>query len=325
MNHDIIVIAASAGGVETLRRLVELLPKNLSASVFITLHVSRMGTSVMPSILSRAGAMPACHPIEGAAIQRGMIYVAPPDHHLLLRAQSIHLSHGPKENGTRPAADPMFRSAARMFGGRVIGVVLSGMLDDGSAGLEAIKARSGITIAQDPATALFPDMPKNAIARGVVDHIAPIDELAPLLVQLVQTPSANAEPMSRTLEVETNMADLDLSILERDAQRGNPTDFTCPDCGGVLRRLDSDGGNAHFRCHVGHAWATESLQTAQVERVEESLWAALRVLDENAKLVRNLHTDAVARDLDGIAQHYGERLQEISAHAAAIRDLLLAE
>ena len=182
--RDIVVVGASAGGVEAISRLVSGLPADFPAALFVTVHIPASTTSVLPHILDRAGPLEAVHPKDRDVIEPGKIYVAPPDHHLLLAPGRVRVVRGPTENGTRPAIDPMFRSAALSYRRRVIGVVLTGNLDDGTAGMIAIKRRGGATVAEDPADALFPSMPANAIACGVVDHIATLDDIPALLGQL---------------------------------------------------------------------------------------------------------------------------------------------
>ncbi|MCU0518702.1 MAG: chemotaxis protein CheB [Oscillatoria sp. Prado101] len=186
--HDIIVIAASAGGVEALTKLASGLPKNLPAALFVVLHIPPQADSVLPRILSRTGTLPASHPIDGQTIERGRIYVAPPDRHLLLGRGHIHLAKGPKENGHRPAADPLFRTAAQAYGRRVVGVVLSGNLQDGTAGLQAVKMRGGVAIAQNPAEALYSGMPRSACQNVAVDGVLPVSEIAAVLVRLASEP-----------------------------------------------------------------------------------------------------------------------------------------
>jgi len=197
--RDIVVVGASAGGVETLRQLVQTLPAGLPAAVFVTVHFPPQGASGRPRILSRCGALPAIHAAHGDAIVNGRIYVAPPDHHLLVHRDYIALARGPRENGNRPAVDPMFRSAAVAFGERVIGIVLSGMLDDGTAGALAIKRAGGVAIAQDPRDALFPSMPQCAIERARVDHVLPVSKIGAAVFQFVtEEMSTDAAGRSRT-------------------------------------------------------------------------------------------------------------------------------
>src|SRR5215207_239744 len=186
--HDIIVVGASAGGVEALSQLVASLPPDLPASVFIVLHIPAEGTSVLPRILNRAGPLPAIHPLDGQVIEKGHVYIAPPDHHLLIKQGYVELTRGPRDNGHRPSVDPLFRSAARAYGRRVVGVVLTGALDDGTAGLLAVGMRGGICVVQDPQDALYAGMPQSAIDNVEVDHVVPLAEMGELLMQLAQTP-----------------------------------------------------------------------------------------------------------------------------------------
>ena len=208
--HDIIVIGASAGGVEALRELAHGLPSNLPAAVFIVLHIPPGGPSRLPSILNQSGPRRARHAINGAAIERGQLYVAPPDHHLLVERERVRVVRGPKENRARPAADPLFRSAAHAYGTRVVGVVLSGSLDDGTAGLAAIKRRGGLTVAQDPEDALYPGMPRCARENVALDHCLPVAGIAPLLGRLasVQAKDDSVYPVPEILKVETKIARL---------------------------------------------------------------------------------------------------------------------
>lgn len=192
--HDIVVVGASAGGVETLVKLVEKLPADLPASVFVVLHIPAQNPSLMPEILSRSGRLKAVHPRDGEAIQQGCIYIAPPDLHLLVEQGHVHLLRGPKENRHRPAIDPLFRSAAAAYGPRVVGVVLTGSLDDGTAGLLAIKRLGGIAIVQDPADALYPSMPLNALEHVNVDYKLPVSEIGPLIAHLAYEPVGKELP-----------------------------------------------------------------------------------------------------------------------------------
>jgi two-component system chemotaxis response regulator CheB len=216
--HDIIVVAASAGGVETLCKLASGLPPDLPAAVFVVLHIPPHATSFLPSILSRAGPLPAAHPNDGQAIEHGRIYVAPPDSHLLVKRGHIHLGHGPRENGHRPAADPLFRTAARAYGPRVVGVVLSGNLDDGTAGLLAVKVRGGVAIVQDPSEALYSGMPASASENVAVDWVLPVSEMAALLARLALEPVEEkpAEAVSKDIEIESDMAELDIHPVRRN-------------------------------------------------------------------------------------------------------------
>jgi two-component system chemotaxis response regulator CheB len=321
--HDIIVIGASAGGVEALRELARGLPSNLPAAVFIVLHVPSAGPSLLPRILNQSGPLRASHAINGEAIERGRIYIAPPDHHLLLERGRVRVARGPKENRARPAADPLFRSAAHAYGTRVVGVVLSGSLDDGTAGLAAIKRRGGLTVAQDPEEALYPGMPRSARENVVLDHCLPIARIAPLLGQLASVPTKDdaVYPVPEILKVETRIARLEESEMEDVEKIGELSAFTCPECRGALWEL-RDGDLLRFRCHVGHAFSAESLLADQSEELENALWAALRSLEENAALARRMAARAGERNQTVSVTRFEENARRVEQHAAVIRQVL---
>jgi len=228
--HDIIVIGASAGGVETLMRLIGALPPDLPAAVFVVLHVTPHATSALPDILARSGPLPALHPVDGAAIRMGQVYVAPPDHHLLVEVGHVRVVRGPYENNHRPAVDPLFRTAARAYGPRVTGVVLLGMLDDGTSGLQAVKLRGGVAVVQDPADALFPGMPRSAVENVAVDWVLPLTGIAPMLALLAREGAVEEEDeaVSKSLNLESNIADFDLGAVEDDERPGRPSPSRVP-------------------------------------------------------------------------------------------------
>jgi len=324
IEHDIVVVGASAGGVEALTRLVADLPPDLPAAVFVVLHVPSYGTSVLPDILSRRGPLPACHPHDGQAIERGHIYIAPPDHHLVLQEGRIRLTRGPHENGVRPAVDVLFRSAARAFGPRTIGVILSGMLDDGTAGAQAIKMRGGRVMVQDPDDALFSGMPRSAAEHVAVDAVLPLPQIAPTLAQWTRepVPEARAEPpVPPGMETEVDMALFGPESLEGD-HPGTPSAFACPECHGVLWEIE-DGALQRYRCRVGHAYSPAVLLAEQSEALEDALWVALRAFEENAALAHRLEGRATARGHSLSAGHFAEQAQQAQQRAAIIRQALL--
>jgi two-component system chemotaxis response regulator CheB len=275
MNHDIVAIGASAGGVEVLLELVGELPADLAATVFVVVHQQPGHASALPELLSRRGALPAIHPLHGEAIQPGTIYVAPPDNHLQLRAGTVEVVRGPKDNGHRPAADVLFRTAAASYGSRVIGVVLSGYQDCGTAGMMSIKARGGLAVVQDPVTAIAAEMPRHVIERVAVDHVVHPLELPGLITRLVATPAGPTGEANRFIQQ-----------LE-GAEFGQRAEIVCPICSGVLTEAQP-GLFQHFRCHVGHAFTLESLVREQSEEMERVLWAAVRALEESAALARRV-------------------------------------
>lgn len=322
--HDIIVIGASAGGVEALTKLASGLPANLPAALFVVLHIPPQGASVLPSILSRAGPLPAAHPFDGQAIEHGRIYVAPPDSHLLVKRGHIQLAGGPRENGHRPAADPLFRTAARAYGPRVVGVVLSGNLDDGTAGLQAVKQRGGVAIAQEPGEALYSGMPHSACENVGVDWVLPVSEIAAVLVRLANEPVGEepAGAVSKDMEIESDMAELDMNAVRSNDRPGKPSQYACPECGGALWEL-SEGNLLRFRCRVGHAFSAETLLAEQSEALEEALWTALRALKESAALASRMA--GRARDLrqTRTAASFENQAQEAEQRAELIRQVLL--
>lgn len=286
--HDIIVVGASAGGVEALRSIVADLPGDLPAAIFVALHVPAVAYSVLPAILQRAGNLPAVHGEDGDEIERGRIYVAPPDHHLLIQPGFMRVNRGPKENGYRPAIDPMFRTAALTYGSRVVGVILSGVLDDGTAGLAAIKSHGGRALVQDPEEALYPMMPQSAIDASEPDLVLPTAEIASELARLAreQVPATMA-PAGDPLLNEEEFIEIDRAASDRP-QAGTPSGFVCPDCGGALWESEDDTGLWLFRCRTGHGYSVETLLAGQTETVETALCAALRALEERAAMARRM-------------------------------------
>jgi two-component system chemotaxis response regulator CheB len=259
-------------------------------------------------------------------IERGHIYIAPPDRHLLIAGNSIHLSRGPRENGHRPAIDPLFRSAARTFGTRVVAVLLSGALDDGVAGLAAVKCHGGVAMVQDPDDALYPGMPRSAIDRVPIDHVLPSAEIASVLARLANEPAAaRGERHAMTPEVfeSQDPAEVGTADIETGPFPGPPTALTCPDCGGALWEMVS-GDVVRYRCHVGHAYSPDSLVGGQADKLERVLWSALRALEEKAELSRRLADRIGNRGLERLAQSYRSAVQEAERGSDTIRQLLLA-
>lgn len=324
MRRNVIVVGASAGGVEALRTLIGGLPADLPASVLVVLHIPASGGSVLPSILNRCGPLPARHATDQEPIRPGTIFVAPPDHHLVVADDHARITHGPRENGHRPAIDVLFRSAARALGEQVIGVVLSGVLDDGTAGLNAIKARGGVCIAQDPAEALYSGMPESAIAHVDIDHILAAEQIAKLLPRLCEEKiTSSGRPPSQLMEIEAEVAMMNNVAMSRPDRPGQPSGFSCPDCNGVLFEI-RDGELVRYRCRVGHAWSAESLLGEQAGQLEGALWMALRGLEEKAALSRTMSARARGRGNETTAQRYDEQGREAAHAAALIRSMLEA-
>jgi two-component system chemotaxis response regulator CheB len=320
-HRHVVVVGASAGGVEALGRLAASLPEDLRAAILVVLHILSEGTSLLPTILSRQGPLPAVHARAGERVQHGRIYVAPPNRHLLLRDGLVALSAGPRENGHRPAVDALFRSAARAAGPAAIGVILSGALDDGIAGLAAIKTRGGVTVAQEPGDALYPAMPTSAIEQVGVDHVVPAAAMGELLSALTKEPlDGDPPPVPDGMRVEVEMAEM---TFEGNQARhpGRPSGFSCPDCNGVLWEIQ-DEEIFRFRCRVGHEWSPEGLLAQQNDSIEAALWIALRSLEERGSLSRRIAESAEDRNHQISASRFHDQADEAEHGAALLRALL---
>jgi two-component system, chemotaxis family, protein-glutamate methylesterase/glutaminase len=318
--RDVVVVGASAGGVEALRSLVAGLPAAFPAAVMIVLHLPRSSPSALPAILSRAGPLPARAAIDGEPLTPGRIYVAPVDRHLIIVDHRIRLSHGAAENGHRPAIDPLFRSAAYVFGPRAIGVVLSGSRDDGSAGLAAIASRGGITIVQDPDEAIHAAMPLAALEQVEANHVLPAAKIGGALAEILRD-EAGAGPAEEDEHLAAEVAISELSSITTDQVFDAPAGYGCPACGGSLYALPS-GPVPRFRCRVGHAWSPDSLLDEQSAALESGLWAALRALEERRALSRSLAESRAYDDLPLRRERYAAMAEEADRGAAAIRTMI---
>lgn len=311
--RNIVTIGASAGGVEALLKMVSHFPR-MDAAIFVVLHTGPEGFSTLPSLLDRhSHSMRVVPGADRLAIENGHIYVAVPDHHLVLSRGTMRLVRGPLENRHRPAVDALFRSAARAYGPRVIGVVLSGYLDDGTAGLHSIKRAGGMAVVQDPNDALVPGMPESAIANVEVDYITAIADMPRLLGQLV-TQSVEMEELA--------MPPDDKHTQETIDPKGTPSAYTCPECNGTLWEVE-EGGLLRFACRVGHTLSIESMLQDQSDSAERALWAALRALEERADLARRMERRSRQGGLNQLAQRYSELAESAGYDARVLRDLML--
>ena len=308
LKRDVVVIGGSAGGIPALLTLVSKLPADLPAAVFVVIHLAPDYASRLPELLNARGALRASHPVDGELHGPGRMYIAPPDNHLTLRGPYISVARGPKENGHRPSVDALFRSAASAYGPRVIGVVLSGYLDCGTAGLLSIKARGGLAIAQDPAEAQASSMPASAVRNVALDHVLKVDDIAPLLARLTQETVA---PLRAQLSSE---------LLELEGERtGAPAPLVCPSCQGVLTEVEV-GSFSTFRCHVGHVFSLAAVVAGQAESLERALWAAVRALEESASLTQRL----AQRSSGHLRVRFEEKEQYQRQQAETIKHLLLS-
>jgi len=307
---DIVVIGASAGGVEALQRLCASLPSDFPAAVFIVQHLSPSARSLLAQLLDRAGPLSASSPQDGDPIEPGRIYVGAPDQHMLLRPGKILMRRGPHENRTRPAVNALFRSAAIAYGGRVIGVVLTGLLDDGTEGLIAIKAAGGLSVVQDPKEAQWPSMPQNALKRDHVDHKVRLDDLSALLSRLVRENEGVSIPLAREYVVEDQMAAQEFSVMDSDlVTPGHPSHISCPDCGGVLNEIEVEN-ELRFRCQVGHAFTPLGLAAAQSDELERALSIAARTHRDRLRLFGQMRESANARGLSHAEKRWRDASRE---------------
>jgi len=325
--RDTIVIGASAGGVQALLHLVGALPAGLPAAVFVVLHIPGNAPSLLPAIIGREAKLKVAHAVDGEPIMHGRVYVAPPDHHLIIEDRRVKLVHGPKENLHRPSIDALFRSAARWAGPRVIGVVLTGARDDGKVGMRAIKQRGGITIVQDPYEAAFPSMPMKVMQEIKVDYSLPLREIAPLLSEISrQTVEEGRYPVPDQIEIESRIAEQKMESEELIAsveKLGSVSRLTCPDCHGALWEIN-DQEILRYRCHVGHAYSAEALSDGQSQMLEVALWSAVRALEEQMLLAKRIEERARKANHIRSAKTFKERAREAEEHSSVIRELLLS-
>lgn len=314
---DIIVIGSSAGGVDALMRLCAGLPAALPATIFIAQHLSPSSRSVLPRLLERAGRLPVVAPVDGQPFERNHIYVAGPDHHMLLRSGKILLRRGPYENRMRPAVNALFRSAALSYGSRVVGVVLTGLLDDGTDGLIAIKAAGGTSIAQDPDDAEWPSMPRNAVKRDHVDRIVRLSELPAVLAEVAQEEAGPSVPLPEEYNIEDLIAAQEIAVMEPHIKSpGHPSFLACPDCGGVLNQIQT-GEELRFRCQVGHAFTPLGLADAQNAELEHALGVAARTHRDRMKLFAQMAENARRRNLPHVVGRW-ERASEESEQMVGV-------
>ena len=316
---SIIVIGASAGGVTALRSLAAALPKSLSVPVLVVLHIGA-NRSELPTLLNAAGPLHASHAEDGETILPGRIYVAPPDHHMLVEAGTVTLTKGPRENWARPAIDPMFRSAARAYGPDVIGVILTGGLNDGTAGLFQVKAHGGTTVVQDPSDAINATMPLSALSHVEIDHVAPAGAISALLTRLV------AERGTDRLTKESREMSSPPDEQGRTAEftQNRPLAVTCPDCGGALRQSEL-GTLSQFRCHIGHVYTAEVMLAAQFLALERFVEQALRSLSERAELCRQMSEKPLRDDNPTEPERWVAAMEEALTQSEHLHELITRE
>lgn len=319
---DLVVVGASAGGVEALREFVAHLPADFPGCVLVVLHLPASGMSALPVILDRAGPLPARPAHDGDRLTPGTVMVGVPDHHLVVLSETVTLTRGPHENGHRPAVDVLFRSAARHHDGRVTGVVLSGSLDDGAAGMVAVRRRGGRGVVQDYDEALYSAMPRAAAAAAEIEHVLPVAKIAPLLTEFIA--SGPEIPVGADLNLiarETALANLRPDEMHEPDRPGVPAGLGCPSCGGALFQIE-EGNLVRFRCRVGHAWSPESLLEQQTLALEGALWMAIRSLEEKVALATDLGERASESGFTRTAARFEESADDARSAAETVRRLV---
>jgi two-component system chemotaxis response regulator CheB len=318
-----VVLGASAGGVESLREVVGALPADFPAPVFVVLHIPAYQASSLPEILNFSGVLHACHPEDGAKIETGRIYVAPPDHHLLIERERVVVQKGPKENRFRPSIDALFRSAAYNYGPKAIGVVLSGALDDGTSGLWTIQRLGGTTIVQEPNDARFESMPLSALSQVKVDHTVPAKEIGALLSRLVavRAPAHKAADVKlrKRVEVELAIAVEGGAFAKGIMEMGELTPFTCPECHGVLVKLKEDK-MTRYRCHTGHGYSDSALLEGVMESTGEMLWQVMRSLEEAVMIVEHMARQIENEGDKKRAKVYFRKAQELETRSKMLHE-----
>lgn len=319
----VVVIGTSTGGHQALQQLISGLPEDYAPPVFIVMHIGAHKID-LPHLFQQSTSLPVRYATDNVRVEAGTILIAPPDHHMLLNDGVARLSRAPKENFSRPAIDPLFRTAAFAHRENVVGVLLTGNLDDGTIGLQAIKACGGITVVQDPATAIAPDMPRSALDHVDVDYCLPLDAIASRLVQLSRSQPlarvSNAIPAWIPLESKMNLTEQ--SSMEELDQIGHQSKLTCPECNGVLWEIN-DSNKLRFRCHTGHSFTGESLDYVQNESFEEAIWFAIRALHEKQRLLKRLADSAREGQRDSTARDYEESALQAAQHAAVLQKLVV--
>jgi two-component system chemotaxis response regulator CheB len=320
----IVVAGASLGGVDAFQRLVAELPSDFEAPLLLVLHIGNY-RSVLPRLLEAKGGRPAMHPADGDVIRPRHIYVAPPDRHMLVDGPVVRLSKGPKEHHSRPAIDPLFRSAALTRGEDVIGLVMTGALNDGSAGLQAIKATGGRAVVQDPDDAFEPSMPASALAWVDVDAIAPLHELPAVLDRL----ATQSQPRSKTVAKEHLLIEQQWflgmgNVMEHMERTASPSTYVCPDCKGSLWEI-TDSRPVRYRCHTGHAYTLRTLYETQFAQTDEALWNAVRALQEQELLLDRLIAESTATGDTTSGEAQRSMREQVRERAEALRRLATSQ
>lgn len=320
--HDLIVVGASSGGIDALKVIVGGLPADLPAAVLVVVHTSPESPGLLADILNRAGPLPCQYAQDQEIIHTSHLYVAPPDHHLLVEPGRLRVVQGPRENRARPAIDPLFRTAAVAYGARTVGVILSGDLNDGTAGLIAVQRAGGIAVVQAPSDALYPSMPQSALGAIEADYIVPLSEMSAVWRQVIHqpVPAATTTLLPSEQEETHTMRDADRG-RKRVAAVGTPSAFVCPDCGGGLYEIEEEP-LWRFRCRVGHAYTAEVLRAEKAQVLEQALWVALRTLEEKLEIHQRMAARAAERGLALTASQWQADIRDMEQQIDLLGQIL---
>jgi two-component system chemotaxis response regulator CheB len=320
----VVVVGASAGGLKLLCDLASVLSPSGNVAYFFVIHLSKaeLGPFIVDNI-RQCSSVPCQLADDGKTIEGGNIYVGVPDMHLIVKEGRMKLSHGAMENRWRPSIDVLFRSAAVAYRENATGIILSGLLQDGTAGMIAIKQCGGATIVQDPRQAEYPDMPRSVLDTMEVDHIIPVNEMGDAIERIIDQPRKKVTVPHMILH-EATISENNATHVEDVAVPGTQSRLTCPDCGGVLWELN-ENGIGRFRCYTGHSYAAEDLDTHQEQKLESTLWVALRMMEERKNLLQNLWDRENQRNMKTLAAMHHKRLEELNHHIGQLRSILLLD
>jgi two-component system chemotaxis response regulator CheB len=321
--RNLIAIGASAGGIRAIIKVIEGFPETIDAAIMIVLHLSRKSSAEnIIEIFQRHTALKCEVAEDKMEIERGKIYLAQPEHHLLVHDHIMHINNGPEENRYRPSIDVLFRSVAVHFGNRAIGIILTGMLEDGTSGMHAIKSCGGLCLVQNPSEAEYSDMPQSVIRRIEVDYTADLVEIPIIVQNILNNPLPPQIAIPNELKVEAEITEQlmsDINDLKKIAQR---SDFVCPDCGGGLWEIKRDPAH-RYRCHTGHVYTEKLLYELQDVKIEESIWVSIRMLEEKRNMLRLLAGRKITNNLDPEISLNGKRIDEIDEHINRLKILLI--
>jgi two-component system, chemotaxis family, protein-glutamate methylesterase/glutaminase len=314
----VFAVGASAGGLPAVSRAVAGLDRVIDMAVLVVIHLSRQSNAqnIVNAIQKNTG-LDCLVADDGMAIQSGCLYLAPADKHLAVKNGLLQLNQGPHENKYRPAIDALFRAVAVNYANRAVGIILTGMLDDGTSGMWAIQSCGGTCIAQDPDDAEFPDMPRSVINKVKIDHIVTLREMPDLITKIAQSPLPTEKPIPKELAIEAEITERMMSEIDELKQIGDRSDFVCPDCGGGLYEIKNDPAH-RYRCHTGHTYTERLLGELKDEKIEESLWVSIRMLEEKHNLLR------LMGQRNELGSGHLQRVKETGVHVARLKKLLLS-